>query len=45
MEVHAGAGKSFEVDLVYSAGAWERVGLVLSTLTLIVWAGTARRRL
>lgn len=41
LEVNVPPGKMAQVDLVYREGAWERLGIVLSVLALILWGWTA----
>ncbi len=41
LEVNVPAAKSLEIDLTYREGRWERLGIVLSALALILWGGTA----
>ena len=41
LEVNAPAGKTVDVDLVYREGPWERLGIVVSALGLILWGSTA----
>ncbi len=44
IQVKAPPGKAVQVDLVYRAGWWERLGVTVSVLGLIMWAGTGWRR-
>ena len=42
LEVKLPPGRTGQVDLVYGEGLWEWLGIVLSSLGLIVWGGTAK---
>lgn len=41
LEVEAPAGRSVQVDFIYREGMWERAGVVLTALALILCGGTA----
>jgi hypothetical protein len=41
IEVEAPPGKRVQVDLIYREGPWERIGMVVSGLAVILWAATA----
>lgn len=40
MEVEAPPGRRVQVDLTYREGPWERIGMVVSGLALILWIAT-----